>query len=76
MAERDKWGRIPATLIEVDQDMCALTYASGKCRAGAVANLIPFSGELEDAFWQTDGTITLAGARDGVSDSVCWTATV
>lgn len=70
MTERDKWGRIPATLVEIDQPLCALNYGEEPCRAGVVENLVSQSKELDDSYWQTTGTVTKAGARDGLSDYV------
>lgn len=33
MAERDRWGRIPVKLIEIDQPFCKHTYGSSPCAA-------------------------------------------
>ena len=54
MAERDKWARIPATLIEVDQDFCANQYGEKKCQAGAESNLQIYSREPDTSSHRTD----------------------
>jgi len=61
MAERDKWGRIPATIIEVDQDFCSLTWSEGQCKAGPESNLQIFTRDWPtDDIWTKTGTPTPA----------------
>ena len=70
MAEREKWGRIPATLWEVDQAICKLRWGTAPCPAGPEANLIAFSTDVTVPYWVNEGSRAVAGGRDGVSDSV------
>jgi len=61
MSERDKWGRIPATIIEVDQDFCSLTWSEGQCKAGPESNLQIFTRDWPtDDIWTKTGTPTPA----------------
>ena len=56
MSERDKWGRIPATLIEQDQPLCALTWGEIPCGAGPQSNVQIFSKDFgEGDFWSLTG---------------------
>ena len=63
MAERDKWARIPATLIEVDQDFCRLRWNEPPCFAGPGSNVHGQTRAYDDSdVWTLTGTaLAVAG---------------
>lgn len=68
MSERDKWGRIPATLIEQDQPFCSLRWGEIPCGAGPQSNYMVYSAALgEPPLWDTNGIVSSAGPPFGES---------